>query len=68
MVGTISTSVSTVVITASLTESTNASVNPLWCIDLGNALNPANFSAAYSGTRKYSPARIRITQRQAGNR
>ncbi len=65
--GTISTSVSTVVITASRTDSMNASVNPLWLQPPAvNALKPANFSAAYSGMKKYSPAIIRMTQRQTG--
>src|SRR5580704_14251426 len=59
-----STSVITVVITASRTDRASDEVNPDWLITEPNALIPANRSAAHSGIRKYTAATISTVQRK----
>src|SRR5262245_61729020 len=51
-VGTISTRVSTVVITASWSDSLNASLKPSWLTTAGNEDRPANRKPEYNGSAK----------------
>ena len=52
VVGTMSSRVSTVVITASFSDRISASEKPAWCTTWPKLDTPAKRSAAYSGIRK----------------
>ena len=56
----------TQVTAASRTDSHSAGTNPGEVNTVPKAFRPANRSAAYSGSRKYTPAMTRITHRHTG--